>query len=204
MAKRYYLAYGSNLNIAQMRFRCPGARALGTAELDGYELLFKGSKTGSYLTVEKKEKGCVPVAVWEVTPEDEKRLDRYEGYPLFYYKTELEITFTGIKTGKTRTRTAFFYIMHEDRDCGVPTRSYMETCMDGYEDFGFDLKFLGDAYRESKRRLQQKPPVVLTEDFMDADEAERFCIRKNGYTSIHYDGQKEFYRVHFNEEDDKE
>ena len=48
--KRYYLAYGSNLNMEQMHYRCPGAVPLGTAELEGYRLLFKGSKTGAYLT----------------------------------------------------------------------------------------------------------------------------------------------------------
>ena len=51
MDKRYYIAYGSNLNVRQMRMRCPSARIIGTANLKDYELLFKGSKTGSYLTV---------------------------------------------------------------------------------------------------------------------------------------------------------
>ena len=51
--KRYYIAYGSNLNVAQMRMRCPHATILGTAKLKGWELLFKGSKTGSYLTIEE-------------------------------------------------------------------------------------------------------------------------------------------------------
>ena len=54
MEKRYYIAYGSNLNIAQMRVRCPQARIIGTSEIKDYELLFKGSQTGSYLTIEKK------------------------------------------------------------------------------------------------------------------------------------------------------
>ena len=67
--KRYYLAYGSNLNRKQMQMRCPGAKVIGTALLEGYELLFKGSKTGFYLTIEPKADGVVPVAVWEVTAE---------------------------------------------------------------------------------------------------------------------------------------
>ena len=79
--KRYYLAYGSNLNVRQMKLRCPKATILGTAKLNGWELLFKGSKTGSYLTIEENENGSVPVVIWEVTPSDEKALDRYEGYP---------------------------------------------------------------------------------------------------------------------------
>ena len=48
--KRYYIAYGSNLNVGQMRMRCPHATNLGTANLKGWELLDTGSKTGSYLT----------------------------------------------------------------------------------------------------------------------------------------------------------
>ena len=51
--KRYYIAYGSNLNVPQMQMRCPHATILGTAALKGWELLFKGSKTGSYLTIEE-------------------------------------------------------------------------------------------------------------------------------------------------------
>ena len=69
-----------------MRVRCPFAVVLGTAVLDGWELLFKGSKTGSYLTIEECAGGKVPVAVWEVTGSDEAALDRYEGFPTFYYK----------------------------------------------------------------------------------------------------------------------
>ena len=144
--KKYYLAYGSNLNVAQMRWRCPDARALGTATIEDYRLLFKGSKTGSYLTIEAQEGAQVPVAVWEVSEEDEKRLDRYEGFPTFYYKKELELTFTGIKTGKKRKRKCFVYIMHEDRTIGIQRRYYVETCIEGYRDFGFNLKYLKDAY----------------------------------------------------------
>ena len=38
-----------------MRMRCPGARIIGTSVIEGYRLLFKGSRTGSYLTIEPQE-----------------------------------------------------------------------------------------------------------------------------------------------------
>ena len=98
--KKYYLAYGSNLNIPQMQFRCPEARIVGTAVIEGYRLLFKGSKTGSYLTIEKAEGYEVPVGVWEVSERDERNLDRYEGYPTFYYKKEMQLKVKGIRTGR--------------------------------------------------------------------------------------------------------
>ena len=47
MEKRYYIAYGSNLNVRQMMRRCPESRVIGTGTLNGWELLFKGSKTGT-------------------------------------------------------------------------------------------------------------------------------------------------------------
>ena len=148
MKNRYYIAYGSNLNVRQMRMRCPHAAILGTANLSGYELLFKGSKTGYYLTIEESEGGKVPVVIWSVTPSDEAALDRYEGYPGFYYKKEMKLTFKGIRTGKLRKITAFAYIMHEDRPIGIPTDWYMATCLEGYNTFYFDRRILFKAYEK--------------------------------------------------------
>ena len=100
MCKRYYLAYGSNLNIPQMRHRCPTAKVIGTAEIKDYELLFKGSKTGYYLTIESQKGAKVPVAVWEVKQGDEANLDVYEGAPRFYYKKDMQIKCRYLKSGK--------------------------------------------------------------------------------------------------------
>jgi len=147
--KRYYIAYGSNLNTQQMRFRCPNAVVMGTAELKDWRLVFKGSKTGSYLTIEQAEGYTVPVAVWEVNEVDEASLDRYEGYPSFYYKQELELEYKGITSGRKRKRKVFVYIMNEDRPYGVPSRYYLETCAFGYSVFGFDMNILKEAYRYS-------------------------------------------------------
>ena len=119
-----------------------------------YRLLFKGSKTGSYLTVEP-EKGCtVPVVVWEVTDQDELALDRYEGYPSFYYKTEMTLDVKGIRTGKLRRRRAFVYIMREERPYGVPASSYLSICGQGYRFFGFPVDKLLEACRYSRERMK--------------------------------------------------
>ncbi len=151
MSKRYYIAYGSNLNIQQMRMRCPRARIIGTSVIEDYQLLFKGSKTGSYLTIEPEDGAEVPVVIWEVTETDEKALDRYEGYPNFYYKKEMNLDIKGIRTKKVRRRDAFVYIMHEERELGIPSWYYVNTCLDGYRAFGFDEKYLFDAIKISRR-----------------------------------------------------
>ena len=105
--KRYYLAYGSNLNRKQMEMRCPGAKVVGTALIEGYGLLFKGSKTGFYLTIEPKADGVVPVAVWEVTAEHERMLDRYEGCPVCYYKKEISLPVRRAISGRTLQTNGF-------------------------------------------------------------------------------------------------
>ena len=147
---KYYLAYGSNLNIPQMKYRCPNATIVGTSVIPDYELLFKGSKTGSYLTIEEKVGSVVPVAVWLVSQSDEAALDRYEGYPRFYYKKEMPITLDGAGPGFTAGLDAFVYIMHEDRPIGVPSKYYVRACLEGYDSFGFSHQFIEDAIERSK------------------------------------------------------
>ena len=148
---RLYIAYGSNRNKEQMEYRCPGAKVVGTAEMKDYRLMFKGSLTSSYLTVEP-ERGCsVPVGVWEVSAAHERSLDRYEGYPTFYYKKDLRLPVRCDDTGEVRELDVFVYIMHEDRRIGIPSRRYIETCLEGYRDFGFDPAVLRDAVAYSSR-----------------------------------------------------
>lgn len=86
MKQRIYIAYGSNMSEVQMARRCPDAVLSGTGRIRGYELLFKGSLTGCYATIEKKAGAFVPVVFWRISPADERRLDAYEGFPRFYYK----------------------------------------------------------------------------------------------------------------------
>ena len=74
MSKKYYLAYGSNLSMRQMAERCPDAVYVGTAVIPDYQLLFKGSLTGSCLTIEKKKGSKVPVLVWQISERDERYL----------------------------------------------------------------------------------------------------------------------------------
>ena len=153
---RYYIAYGSNLNVPQMRMRCPGARIIGTSVIEDYELLFKGSKTGSYLTIEPKAGASVPVAVWEVSKQNELALDYYEGFPNFYYKAEMVLPVKDIRSGKVRRRSVFVYIMHEERSLGLPSATYVRVCREGYQAFGFDEEFLMGAIKRSMEGMQNE------------------------------------------------
>lgn len=130
---RFYIAYGSNLNVRQMKIRCPKARLVGTATLENHILYLRGSLAGSYLTIEPKIGASVPVAVWEVTPTDEKALDRYEGYPNFYYKQDYTLQVTSMDKTNETTLDCFAYVMRSDRPIGIPSDYYVYTCLEGYE-----------------------------------------------------------------------
>ena len=118
--KKYYIAYGSNLNTYQMSLRCPGAKPVGTAEIKDYRLLFKGSMTGAYLTIEPSKGHSVPVAVWAVSAAHEEALDRYEGFPSFYYKKEMRLNAASRDAaGRRQNRNAHRLRLHHARGAAI-------------------------------------------------------------------------------------
>ena len=137
----FYIAYGSNMWKKQMEMRCPDAQLITTGEIDGYRLLFKGSLTGSYATIEPEDGHKVPVYIWAITADDERALDHYEGFPTFYYKKNIEVT--RHDTGKTVE--GMVYIMHEERHFGIPDGHYFNGIRKVYQDHEWDVKPLWEA-----------------------------------------------------------
>jgi len=135
---KLYIAYGSNLNIEQMGQRCPYAVPLGTAELAGYRLMFRGG-INSVATVEPMTDSSVPVLLWEITPRCEEALDRYEGWPNLYRKETVTVDFNGKPT------EAMVYIMNEVYPYGLPGKYYLDVIKQGYASAGFDASVLNEA-----------------------------------------------------------
>ncbi len=92
----------------------------------------------------------MPVVIWEVDKTNEKALDRYEGYPTFYYKKDIKVQYKGIRTGNRRTVTAFalHYARGKADRCAKPFLP-INTCLDGYDTFYFDKQILLNAYHKS-------------------------------------------------------
>ena len=154
---KYYLAYGSNLNLVQMFRRCPHARVIGHTSLPGMRLVFRGSKTGSYLTVEPGEAASVPCGVFAIQDDDELALDHYEGYPVFYQKQTLhvpEVMAVGTKDVVLRATDAMIYTMPTDHRLGLPSTYYWKVCKQGYRDFHFALRHLEKALFDSRAGME--------------------------------------------------
>lgn len=88
---KYYIAYGSNMNLKQMAERCPTAERIGIGKVKNYELQFKGSEYNAFATISEKSDQEVDVLLWKVQARDEAALDCYEGYPTFYGKQDFEV-----------------------------------------------------------------------------------------------------------------
>lgn len=129
-----YIAYGSNLHKEQMSYRCPGAKIVCTGIIKNYKLVYRGSKTGAYATIIPKKGDHVPVAVWEINSFHERSLDRYEGFPTFYYKKTLMVNADNGKRFK-----AMAYIMFDGAKPGRPSDYYLDVCSQGYLDCGLDM-----------------------------------------------------------------
>lgn len=149
------LAYGSNLNIEDMRKRCPEAEIIGAGILENYRLLFKGEEKDAFLTIEKKEGSVVPVGLWKLSPSDEISLDVYEEFPQMYYKVDLPV-----KTEKGETIFAMAYVMRKDyednHEFNLPSSDYLQSVIEGYRNFKFDGRYLLDALEKSIRNLEKK------------------------------------------------
>lgn len=147
MKRRFYIAYGSNLNVDQMVRRCPDAVMIGSAVLDGYRLLFRSSgRRAGVATIEPSADGSVPVGIWSISEADEVSLDRYEGWPYLYEKKDFRVRVNG------KTITAMAYVMTPGHMIAPPMYSYMDTIIEGYYNFGFDTKPLYKAAESSRRR----------------------------------------------------
>lgn len=165
MSKKLYIAYGSNLNLKQMKYRCPTAKFVGKGVVKNYELQFKGMPHCSYATIAPCIGKSVPVALWELQPRDEKLLDRYEGYPSHYFKQELPV-----KLNNGSEITAMVYIMNLKQQFGLPSASYYDTVSQGYKDCGFDMKVLNEAVNDSAEKFYENLEQNNLFDSPDEDE----------------------------------
>ena len=119
----FYFAYGSNMDVAQMQSRVPGATVLGTGFLSGHAFTFSGYSerwSGAVANVVKKARSRVFGVVYELPPFGLAKLDRFEGYPHAYQRKTATITLTqGGKVG------VVLYYKRDPRPLSPPNPRYV-------------------------------------------------------------------------------
>ena len=137
-----YFAYGSNLDQAQMRQRCPTARKVGVGRLDRYRLGFAGWSArwgGAVATVLRDPEASTPGLVWALSGEDLKRLDRFEGHPVVYRRRTL-----WVDLGEPRKQRVQVYVK-QAIDPELPSERYFGVVLRAYVRYGFPTDGLATA-----------------------------------------------------------
>ena len=124
---KYYFAYGSNMNHEHMKMRCPKAKYQGQWTLPGHKLVFR-----RVADVEQSKNNKVSGALFEITQECERALDRYEGYPNLYTKKFYTIWHTEMED--VLPQTIMFYSMVDKYGEHPPSDGYLQTIVQGYVD----------------------------------------------------------------------
>ena len=140
--KRYYLAYGSNMNLEQMDYRCPRSYVVCNGKLKGYKLVFN---VHADVIRTDNEEDFVPVVVWNIADADWDRLDMYEGYPTYYVKETVNVILNNGDLAK-----AVVYVMTNNmKSICPPAQHYFDGIYEGYIENGIDVKYLYEALEYS-------------------------------------------------------
>jgi gamma-glutamylcyclotransferase (GGCT)/AIG2-like uncharacterized protein YtfP len=162
-----YFAYGSNLDLAQMRRRCPTAVRLGRAMLPNHRLSFAGHSAawgGGVANVVRANRAKVEGVLYLLTERDVRQLDRCEGVPAIYDRV--------VKTVVDHSRRRRVHVYRLDPELAeetLPSMPYFELICAAYLRHGFDRAPLADAIARASRatrarldRLTRRPMLVRT------------------------------------------
>ena len=138
-----YAAYGSNMDPEQMLERAPHSPMAGTGWLLGWRLTFAGEDLGwegALASVVEDAGSQVFVVLYDMSPEDERSLDRWEGGELgIHRKLKLRVqTLDG-------SVLAWLYVL-DAYEGGLPSARYLGVMADAAyaagapEDYVYDLR----------------------------------------------------------------
>lgn len=126
----YYFAYGSNLSKKQMSERCPDSKPMFIATLPNYRMVFAGWSRkwrGGVASLKTFRGAKVPGAIYEVTEEGLRRLDKYEaGY------NRVKVT---VFDEDGEPVEAITYIKAGQIEETPPSKDYLAVIQQGYRDW---------------------------------------------------------------------
>src|SRR5262249_36859980 len=150
----HYFAYGSNLDDAQMRHRCPDHEVVGPAKLEGYRLSFHYHSDrwgGAVATVSPAADAVVWGLLFMLTEQDLQALDEYEEYRGPTHPSTLyDRAAVRVRTAVGVEMPALTYVMRPRAE-GKPSRLYLGTITRGAASHGLPREYIA--------RLEATPTV---------------------------------------------
>lgn len=152
--EKLYFAYGSNMNVNQMAFRCPDAEVVDTVRLEGYRLAFCMNGGGNGVaTVLPEEGSYVNGVLWRISERDEQHLDHYEGFPYLYGKEPVVVT---DQDGIRREIMAYTMNSPYKDTPELPSKAYLEGILLGCRQNGIEIVPVLEAVWRTQQELPQK------------------------------------------------
>ena len=149
-----YFAYGSNMNLNQMAFRCPDAEVVDTVRLEGYRLAFRTNGGGNGVaTILPEPDSFVDGVLWRISERDEQHLDHYEGFPYLYGKEPVTVT---DQEGVRREIMAYTMNSPYKDTPAMPSRAYLEGILNGCQQNGIETASVLEAVWITQRELPEK------------------------------------------------
>lgn len=164
---RTYFAYGSNMDEAQMAYRCPGAELVGKGVLRGFSFELDSAGVGTVV----RSRGNVEGLLWRLTDSDIESLDMYEGVSGGCYKKK----YLNIETSSGQA-AALVYVSNRKRGFGCLRYDYMNGIVAAAIAHGFSDKYV----RELSLWLGEEEQ--LSEHF---SRSEFSCGCGCGYSWVH-------------------
>lgn len=137
-----YFAYGSNINMKQMKLRCPSVQFRSKAVLQGYRFAFplRSKRWGggvAGILIEKGEE--VEGVVYELSEEDLERLDKFEGVDKErYYRKKVKVVL-----GDGSSIEAWTFFPNSDKKSSfLPSKKYLETILEGAREHQLSKHFI--------------------------------------------------------------
>lgn len=149
-----YFAYGSNMNLNQMAFRCPDAEVVDTVRLEGYRLAFRTNGGGNGVaTILPEPDSFVDGVLWRISERDEQHLDHYEGFPFLYGKEPVTVT---DQDGVRREIMAYTMNSPYKEVPAMPSKAYLEGILNGCRQNGIETASVLEAVWLTQRELPEK------------------------------------------------
>lgn len=130
----YYFAYGSELNKKQFKELCPTSQPVSIVTLHHYKLVFAGWSRkwrGGTASIKPFRGERVLGAIYEISEEDLRRLDKYEGAPDNYARVNI-----AANNDFGELIEAVTYVKAGRLEETEPSKEYLAALQQGYRDWG--------------------------------------------------------------------
>jgi len=138
-----YFAYGSNMDRSAMRYRCPGARAMGPAVLDDHRF-FVGIDGWGSVSASRGE--VVHGVLWRLTPRDIAALHAYE----LLHQGLYDVRYLPVRHGSRRVRAMIYRLRRQAVGASKP--GYVERIASAAREWNLPEAYIRSVERWSRSR----------------------------------------------------